>query len=294
MCMPWANETLELIRSLPNASVVPGNEDLYFDICAGKDLYHPADSQFLAIYWAYRELTEENRAYIYSLPQQLELTIPKTEQYSNCQEDKNAVIFMAHSAKTYVHETLEERLTSKVNTYFKQNPYSDTAYQMFIRSELEHNTAFLNRIPELEKGIYLFGHSHLQWHYEKDGCLFVNPGSCGFPLDGNPMPSYTLLTIEENGMSSVSVEERRVFYDKADTVRQIRNSDLYTFAPEWSELIIEEMETAYEQIAFFLQHVQKYAEEIQDTVRPYRSKTWKEAFSLWEKNSNIRKGNFTR
>lgn len=275
MCMPWANETVELIRTLKNAYVISGNEDLYYDICKGKDLYHPEDAQFLSLYWAYRVLRAENRSYIDSLPEQMEFTLPVSEGKVNIS------FFLAHGAKSYVEESLEDRLTSKVNNYFKQEPYSDMAYQRFIRKALNDNTAFQSRIPELEKGIYLFGHSHLQWHYEKDGRLFVNPGSCGFPLDGNPVPSYTLLTVTEDENPSVFIEERRVQYNMTDTVNQIRNSDLYAFAPEWSELIIAEMEAAYEQIAFFLQHVQNYAEEIQDTVRPYRQKTWKAAFELW-------------
>lgn len=288
MCMPWANETVELIRSLPNAYVIPGNEDLYDSICEGKDLYHPDDSQFLALYWAYRELTKENRDYIYSLPLSLELTIPETrletEVRPNSQGDKEIPLFLAHGAKTYVLETLEERLTSKVKEYFTKTPYSEAAYQQLIHRLLDENEAFQKRIKELKKGIYLFGHSHLQWHYEKDGCIFINPGSCGFPLDGNPLPSYTLLTAAEDDNFSVSIEERRIPYNMTGAVKQIKSSDLYEFAPEWCELIITEMETAYEQIAFFLQHVQNYAEEIQDTVRPYRQKTWKEAFALWKQS----------
>ncbi len=274
MCMPWANEVMELIRSLPNAYVIPGNEDLYFDKCVGKDLEHPEDAQFLAVYWAYRTLNKEHTAYIKGLPEKIEFLA------------QGIPVFMAHSAKTYVLETLEERLTSRVALHFAQEPYTKNACEAFLHRTIEEHVQFQERIGELKKGIYVFGHSHLQWNYEKDGRVFINPGSCGFPLDGDPIPAYTLLTLSEDGRAHM-VTQRRVPYDLTGTVAQIRDSELYAYAPEWTEIIISEMETAYEQIAFFLQSVERYASEIGDPVRPYQIRTWKQAYARWQqKNSS--------
>jgi len=267
MCMPWANETVELIRSIPNARVIFGNEDRYYDKCIGKDLYHPKDAQFLALYWAYRELSEENRVYIEALPEKIEFCTGGVS------------VFMSHGADTWLAGKPEERLTSKAAEYFKHVPYSDEAYRAFIERVLEENEELQRGIANMQKGIYLFGHSHLQWNYEKNDRIFINPGSCGFSLDGNPVPAYSLLEIEENGCWRIT--ERRVPYDLTRTVDLIRRSDLYAFAQIWCELVIKEMETGYEKIAFFLKFVEAYAEEIGDPVRPYREKTWRAAYERW-------------
>ncbi|MFT3982767.1 MAG: metallophosphoesterase family protein [Lachnospiraceae bacterium] len=271
MCMPWANEIMELIRSLPNAYVIPGNEDLYFDKCVGKDLKHPEDAQFLAVYWAYQRLNKGHAAYIEDLPEQIEFSA------------QGIPVFMAHSLKTFAPETPEERLTSKVALFFKEETYTKEAYEKFLYGNLENNIRFQERIEALKKGIYVFGHSHLQWNYEKNGRIFINPGSCGFPLDGNPMPAYTLLTISDNGKNH-TIMQRRVPYDLAGTVAKIRSSELYAYAGEWTEIIISEMETAFEQIAFFLQSVEQYAIRTGDQVRPYQNDTWRAAYDLWQRS----------
>lgn len=274
MCMPWVNEVMELIQSLPNAFVIPGNEDLYYDKCVGKDLDNPEDAQFLAVYWAYRTLNKEHMAYINRLPEKIEFSFQGTP------------IFMAHSAKTYVLDILEERLTSVVARHFAQEPYTKEAYDTFLHRRFEEHEQFQERIGELKRGIYIFGHSHLQWKYEKDGRIFINPGSCGFPLDGNPIPAYTLLTLSEDGEVE-AITQRRVPYDLVGTVAQIRESKLHSYAPEWTEIVICQMETAYENIAFFLESVNRYAVEIGDSARPYQFRTWKEAYARWQqKNSS--------
>ncbi len=269
MCLPWTNEVLEIICRLKNAYAVSGNEDLYFDKCIGKDLEHPDDSQYLAIYWAYRTITEKHKKYILNLPEKLQFSV------------HGMPVYMAHGAKTYVHETLEERLTSHVADYFREHVYSHAAYQKFIANRLNGNEQFQEKIDKLGKGIYVFGHSHLQWYYEKDGRWFINPGSVGFPLDGNSDSAYSLLTIDADG--SCTVEQRRVAYDRAGTVEAARKSGLHKFAPEWTELVIEEVETAYEQIAFFLRIAEQYADKKGDSVRPYKKETWCEAYSYWKR-----------
>lgn len=45
--------------------------------------------------------------------------------------------------------------------------------------------------------IVLMGHSHVPFCKQVDGVWFVNPGSVGRPLDGDPRPSYALLFLDE-------------------------------------------------------------------------------------------------
>jgi len=46
----------------------------------------------------------------------------------------------------------------------------------------------------LNKGIYLFGHSHKPFFREDSdqGWVVINPGSCGLPRDDDPMASYAI------------------------------------------------------------------------------------------------------
>ena len=47
----------------------------------------------------------------------------------------------------------------------------------------------------LGTGIYFFGHSHKPFYMRNSvkKRIVVNPGSCGFPRDGDPRPSYALV-----------------------------------------------------------------------------------------------------
>ena len=67
---------------------------------------------------------------------------------------------------------------------------------------------------ELEQGVYIFGHSHIQWSYQsKDGkTVLINPGSCGLPLDGitGSVP-YTILDISDVG--NIVIEEKRIPFE---------------------------------------------------------------------------------
>jgi predicted phosphodiesterase len=55
------------------------------------------------------------------------------------------------------------------------------------------------------------GHTHCPFYREFDGLLVCNVGSAGMPLDGDPRPSWAMLTVSNSGSQSVSI--RRVDYD---------------------------------------------------------------------------------
>lgn len=56
---------------------------------------------------------------------------------------------------------------------------------------------FSRLAQEASADIVLLGHSHVPFCKQVDGVWFVNPGSVGRPLDGDPRPSYALLSLEE-------------------------------------------------------------------------------------------------
>ena len=77
----------------------------------------------------------------------------------------------------------------------------------------------LGRIADAD--IVLVGHSHRAFFRDVDGVLFVNPGSVGLPLDGDPRASYAILEALHG-----KVTLRRVAYDIEAAVEALRSKGL--------------------------------------------------------------------
>jgi putative phosphoesterase len=66
--------------------------------------------------------------------------------------------------------------------------------------------------------VIITGHSHIQMKRVVDGVTFINPGSVGRPVDGDPQAEYAILSFKP-----LTVEFRRVSYDVealADNMRR--------------------------------------------------------------------------
>ena len=102
-------------------------------------------------------------------------------------------------------------------------------------------------------------------------------------MDGinNSVP-YSVLNILDEG--KVEIEERRVFLDKKKYIASLMQTKQYLEANVWSKVIIKELLTAKEHITFFLEFVEKYANEINDERRPYSVETWEKAYEIWSKD----------
>lgn len=48
--------------------------------------------------------------------------------------------------------------------------------------------------------VLIAGHTHIPFVKDVDGCLILNPGSAGQPVDGDPRPSLGLLEINASGL----------------------------------------------------------------------------------------------
>lgn len=64
--------------------------------------------------------------------------------------------------------------------------------------------------------VIVFGHSHLQFHRERDSALLVNPGSVGLPFDGDRRAAYALWR------GGREFELRRVEYDSDAYIAEVR------------------------------------------------------------------------
>ena len=70
---------------------------------------------------------------------------------------------------------------------------------------------------EASVDLIVTGHTHLQMNREIDGVRFLNPGSVGRPVDGDPRAEYAILNFDP-----LTVEFRRVEYDVETLADEMR------------------------------------------------------------------------
>jgi putative phosphoesterase len=77
-------------------------------------------------------------------------------------------------------------------------------------------------LSEVQEDILLTGHTHIPVVRQVNGKWLLNPGSVGFPKDGNPQAAYAVLELGEEFKVSI----RRVEYDIERTIQAIRKRGL--------------------------------------------------------------------
>ena len=272
---PWPDECIRTIMELPDKTVIRGNEEKYLENLIGADPSRWTDGQMQASYWCYRNIRPERLEYLLGLP------------HAACLEYGGRKIRMAHSSMdfmgTYPFYTWNSVTIAERNGREGADP---RGILREIRAEWDRDPEFLRLVSGLEEGIYIFGHSHIQWSWRaKDREVYlINPGSCGLPLDGirDSIP-YTVLEITESGQ--VRVWEKRIPFDKAAYSEAVRQTGQYREANVWTRVILREQETATEHIHYFLAFAEQFARELGDDRRPFAPDTWERAYAAWARQS---------
>lgn len=269
---PYPNECIQAIRDLDNKYVIRGNEEKYLENLIDKDQVMWIDGQMQISYYCYRAVSYDNLDFLLSMPAALSLTF------------NNINLYAAHSSEEFIEDCeYKEWSSAKVAKRYANKNVTAASFRADLYDYLDNYDKFQQLFAKLEHGIYLFGHSHIQWSYQsKDGkTTLINPGSCGLPLDciteGIP---YSILDISDSGM--VIVDEKRIPFDMDTYINTLKNSDQFQKATVWSKIIIEELRSSREHLFFFLKFVEQYAEKIGDTRRPFAVDTWENAYQLWE------------
>ncbi len=262
---PWFNEVISCLRTMPDARVIRGNEERYLHLPDGED------AQFAVSRWVGRSMSAEDIAWVDALPERLDWECEGVELHMT--HNSNAFIGGAEMQTFGTGKMGLERYPGKITT---QKLSED------MRNVFEQSEDFHHHLSKLPAGIYIFGHSHCQWHAPFGDRLFINPGSCGMALDccefGAP---YTLLTVK-NG--AYTVEERRVSYDIEKLIEAVKQTEQYKAARVWSDVIFTEWRSCRERMLFFLMHVEQYAQKIGDPRRPFMPDTWEAGFEDWLAN----------
>ena len=261
---PWFNEVLPALRSLPNVRAICGNEEKYLHLPKGED------AQFAICYWAASRMQPENLAWLDSLPERLDWM------------EEGTSFHMAHTLGAFLGKEMTHLFrTSVLALRYPDRPISSEWFLRDNRRLMESQPRFAEQLAALSEGIYIYGHNHAQSHARFGNHLFINPGSCGHPLDCMPFGAcYTLLTIQ-NG--EWLVEERRIPYDPKPLIEQIRQMEQYKAAPVWTNLVFLDWSTCSEHMVYFLRYAEAYASRIGDIRRPFMPDTFQAAFEAWER-----------
>lgn len=275
---PMPNECLSLIRSIPNKHLIRGNDDQHLERLLGRDPASLTDGQMRATYWCYRQISPENLTWLFALPHKESLI------------DSGVCIQMAHGSDSFIEESeYLDWSTCAFSRRYQGVEITPELIQRDMQQSLDGDPAFQEQFGALADGVYIFGHTHIQWSYHSpDGKKWlINPGSCGLSLDGLGGIPYVLLDIDQNG--TISITPRRLAADPETFVENIKKSSLYREAPVWSRLIIQEFHTGLEAVSFFLQFAAEYADYIDDTRRPFSPSTWENAYGLWSRRQKNRR-----
>lgn len=268
LCSPFPNEVVNTIRNMTHSHVVGGNEEDYFDTIINQEENTWVNGQYSTLHWGYNAITKDNLNYLSNLPKELNI------------QDSNAPIRGFHCSKTYFNGTRVEEFTN--NNYsknYRKKTFTREEYINTINNTLINDDNLKQVLTKIPDGIYTFGHTHVQWHMQIENKLLINPGSCGLPLDCLPGASYTIIDISNNNWQ---VLERRVQYDIEKSIDNLLKSELYQKARVMSSIVIDQLRTGLSQIHGFFEFINDYANEINDTIRPYSQETWNNAYEIWQ------------
>lgn len=266
ICMPYPNQVIDTVKTVPDSVVICGNNEEQLKEFSRSDQSRRTDGQFQALYWCYDEITPENKSYLFQLP-------------ARAVVDRR--LRVAHRSSEFIGGVeMREFACDRLSEIFQDKTPDKTELDHVISEKLSQSAEFSQRLSGLPDGVYAFGHSHLQWHKNFGDKVFINPGSCGFPLDFAPGAPYTLLEISGR---EITVEERRAAYDEETCIYDLIRSPLHSRARIWNEILIREFQTRRSFFMPFLAFVAAYANRIGDPVRPYSKKTWSDAYAEWIK-----------
>lgn len=258
---PWADDVVNIMRGAENARCVRGNEERYLHLPDGND------AQFEISRWTARSMRMENISWLDALPTRLSFSC------------EGVTIHMAHSSEEFIGDAeMRDFKTRQLVHRYPENVTQEIKL-CDVRKTLAQNQDFQRQLKQFSGGVYIFGHTHSQWHAQFGDVLLINPGSCGLPVDCTEFGApYTLLTVE-NGRCAV--EERRVKYDVEALIDQVKRTDQYRAARSWSEMIFEEWRTCREMAMYMLRYIEAYARKIGDERRPFMPDTWRAGFEAW-------------
>ena len=267
---PHGNAVIEVIRNLEPATVIRGNGEGYFINLHNNPPPNFDDEQFKPVYWGYKNLTPENYEYVANLPETVTIT------------NGSINIHLNHAMSLFFRSPqIPLFYSSHFGAMMSTAPFTHEEYLARARDALLSCKEAVAEIRGMPEGIYLLGHNHLQFHMEFEGRTFINPGSCGEPLNWDTRACYTMLTI--NG-PEWEIEEKRVKYNLDAVNEGLINSGYDAYTPAWSEVMRLELYSGNDHWDSFVFHVSEARKKLGCTNTPVSKEDWDVIVSTWDKN----------
>jgi predicted phosphodiesterase len=256
--LPWVNGVYDLIRGLHNVKIIRGNRErmlLTLGASGEAKQYH----QMASIYQTYTNLSEENKEYISTLPDELSFELNGTYFHLNhCPSD-----IWGNQVSDGLH-------------YFANSTDTHEDYTNIMTNALKNHPDVI----KLRQGITMYGHFHGQWHCKLGDTMIINPGSCGLAGDNDPRAEYSILSYQDGHWS---VDERRVEYSRENTLEEFRSSAFYKASPIWSEAVAMMIETGRENVHLLFDHLNNAckARGMSQPYYPYPNDLWDSEGQRW-------------
>ena len=264
---PYGNDVVNTMRDLDACFAIRGNGEDYLIDLMGCNPDALTNEQFKPIYWSYRSLSAENLIYLANLPISTKIT------------DSSADIHLTHHMDIYFRQPKIPLFHSELLRQIrKTTPITHDTYLAQAKNALLSDPNTLAEMNAMPKGIYLSGHNHLQFHMFYEDKLFINPGSCGEPLDWNTKASYTILTVTETAWT---VDERRVRYDLDAASEGLVASGFANYAPMWAKIMELELHSAQDYFMPFVMHLVATGKEMGSTSYPVNETVWQRAVATF-------------
>ena len=104
----------------------------------------------------------------------------------------------------------------------------------------------------------IFGHSHRQHIFSRDGIKYINPGSIGLPTDGDPRLKFCILTIEDD---LEKIEMFSIKYDYEKAMKDLENAEISKNGIKWGLAVKKLIETGTDYPRMYLDEVVIIAKE---------------------------------
>ena len=262
---PFPDECISTLREIENKVIIRGNEERYLENLIGKDQSKWTDGQMQISYWNYRNVKKDNLDYLLSIPHRADFTCNGRD------------IHILHHVDDFIKVSNLENYfnrSSALALKYGEREITPEYHRQQMLDAIEQTPGFTSAISTLADGIYIFGHSHIQWSYKiPDREIYlINPGSCGLPLDC---------------IKNTLIEEQRVPFDMNGYVEKVKQTSQFKEANVWTKVIIKELLNAREHLVFFLKFAEEYANMIGDNIRPFTVDTWEKAYAEWENKGFI-------
>ena len=271
---PFQNKVVETLRGLPATTIIRGNHENYIRGMYLQKIDGQLNDQLSPLIWSYKQHSLEDLKYLCMLPEKA------------CVMDEGSNIYLAHDFKD-----ISFRLAKLLPPLFNPDGYADLMrsapftheeYLSIARDALLTVPEAAASIRELLKGVYLFGHSHIQFFMEFEGRWFINPGSCGFANDYDVRAAYTLITRTFDSENNWYVQEQRVNYDMDTVINAMQASSFASECPEWHKIFMRQLIRGDDYFTQFIRYVAATARELGETADPVSSTVFNAAAKTWE------------